>query len=310
MEVIEQLTKAYHNQKLSHAYLFEGDDAEAMKTTAIAFAQLILCQDEERCRLKVKGQNHPDFQYVMTDETTLKKEQVENLVHHMNQLPIEGDYKVYIIQDFEKLTIQGENSILKFLEEPPKNTIAIIMTTKPEQILDTIHSRCQHVYFKPMSRATFVSRLTEQDDTMTVPIAELLSTYTTQLEVALQLHENVELAPMRKMLLQWCDKLLKQREMALIGVVELMKHAKTRQLQLLALSGMNAFFQDLMYVKVGMVDRITFSELQSEYETLVTQLSYHHLTYIIEQITEAHKKLNQNVNATLVFEQIAIKVKG
>lgn len=118
----------------------------------------------------------------------------------MNQLPIEGDYKVYIIQDFEKLTVQGENSILKFLEEPPKNTIAMIMTTKPEQILDTIHSRCQHVYFKPMSRATFVSRLTEQDDTLTVPIAELLSTYTTQLEVALQLHESVELAPMRKML--------------------------------------------------------------------------------------------------------------
>lgn len=100
------------------------------------------------------------------------------------------------------------------------------MTTKPEQILDTIHSRCQHVYFKPMSRATFVSRLTEQDDTLTVPIAELLSTYTTQLEVALQLHESVELAPMRKMLLQWCDKLLNQREMALIGVVELMKYAK------------------------------------------------------------------------------------
>lgn len=310
MEVIEQLTKAYHNQKLSHAYLFEGDDAEAMKTTAIAFAQLILCQDEERCRLKVEGQNHPDFQYVMTDESTLKKEQVETLVHHMNQLPIEGEYKVYIIQDFEKLTIQGENSILKFLEEPPKNTIAMIMTTKPEQILDTIHSRCQHVYFKPMSRATFVSRLTAQDETVTAPIAELLSTYTTQLEVAQQLHENVELAPMRKMILQWCHKLLKQREMALIGVVELMKHAKNRQLQLLALSGINAYFQDLMYVKVGMIDRITFSELQSEYETLVTQLSYHHLTYMIEQITEAHKKLNQNVNPTLVFEQIAIKMKG
>lgn len=44
----------------------------------------------------------------------------------MNQLPIEGQYKVYIIEDFEKLTVQGENSILKFLEEPPDNTIAIL----------------------------------------------------------------------------------------------------------------------------------------------------------------------------------------
>ncbi|ARJ51028.1 DNA polymerase III subunit delta' C-terminal domain-containing protein [Staphylococcus lutrae] len=310
MEVIEQLTQAYHNQKLSHAYLFEGDDAEAMKTTAIAFAQLILCQDESRCRTKIVEHNHPDFQYVMTEETTLKKERVETLVHHMNQLPIEGRYKVYIIQDFEKLTIQGENSILKFLEEPPSNTIAIIMSTKPEQILDTIHSRCQHVYFKPMSRTTFISRLTEQNEAITAPIAALLSTYTTQLEVAAQLYEDYELLPLRKVLLQWCNKLITQRDMALIGVVELMKHAKNRPLQLLALSGINTYFQDLLYMKVGMAERITFSELKPEYDTLVTQLSYRHLTYMIEQITEAHKKLNQNVNPTLVFEQIAIKVKG
>ncbi|MDI1802145.1 DNA polymerase III subunit delta', partial [Staphylococcus aureus] len=75
----------------------------------------------------------------------IKKEQVEQLVRHMNQLPIESTNKVYIIEDFEKLTVQGENSILKFLEEPPDNTIAILLSTKPEQILDTIHSRCQHV---------------------------------------------------------------------------------------------------------------------------------------------------------------------
>ncbi|CAM2908352.1 DNA polymerase III subunit delta' C-terminal domain-containing protein [Staphylococcus schleiferi] len=310
MEVIDQLKKAYQNQKLSHAYLFEGDDAETMKTTAMDFAQFILCQDQAQCRNKVTEHNHPDFQYVMTDEATIKKEQVEALVHHMNQLPIEGDFKVYVIQDFEKLTVQGENSILKFLEEPPQKTIAVIMSTKPEQILDTIHSRCQHVYFKPMSRATFVSRLMAQDETITKPIAELLSTYTTQIEVATQLNQDFELQPFRKVLLQWCYRLVKQREMALIGVVELLKHAKNRQLQLMALSGINAYFQDLLYVKTKMSDRITFSGMTEEYESLASQMSYRHLTYIIEQITEAHKKLNQNVNPTLVFEQIAIKVKG
>ena len=310
MEVIDQLKKAYQNQKLSHVYLFEGDDAETMKTTAMDFAQFILCQDQAQCRNKVTEHNHPEFQYVMTDEATIKKEQVEALVHHMNQLPIEGDFKVYVIQDFEKLTVQGENSILKFLEEPPQKTIAVIMSTKPEQILDTIHSRCQHVYFKPMSRATFVSRLMAQDETITKPIAELLSTYTTQIEVATQLNQDFELQPFRKVLLQWCYRLVKQREMALIGVVELLKHAKNRQLQLMALSGINAYFQDLLYVKTKMSDRITFSGMTEEYESLASQMSYRHLTYIIEQITEAHKKLNQNVNPTLVFEQIAIKVKG
>ncbi|MBI5975572.1 DNA polymerase III subunit delta' C-terminal domain-containing protein [Staphylococcus canis] len=308
---LEQLTKAYHNQKLSHAYLFEGDDAETMTTTARRFAQLILCQDDVQCSTKVAHHNHPDFQYIRTDEATIKKESIEQLVHHMNQLPIEGAYKVYIIQDFEKLTTQGENSILKFLEEPPENTVAILISTKPEQILDTIHSRCQHVYFRPLQREVFVQRLAEsEDETMSKPIAELLSTYTTQYDVATQLNEEFELAPLRKQILQWCDRLLNAQDMALIGVTELLKHAKNRRLQLLTLSAINAYFQDLLYIKTGLSERLTFSELESDYTKQVTTLSYRHLVYIIEQITEAHKKLTQNVNPTLVFEQIIIRVKG
>lgn len=309
MKEIDQLLKAYENQKLSHAYLFEGDDLEAMSSTAFTFATHILCQTNSQCATKVKEMNHPDFHYVKTDETTIKKERIEQLVHHMNQLPIESDYKVYVIQDFERLTVQGENSILKFLEEPPTNTVAILISSKPEQILDTIHSRCQHVYFKPMPRETFVTRLSEKED-ITKPVAELLSTYTTQFEEAQQLNEEADLVTLRKTILQWCDRLLKQREMALIGIVDLLKQAKNRRLQLLTLAAVNAFFQDMMYAKSGLIVRITFSELQSYYETRAQQLSYPHLTYIIEQITEAHKKLNQNVNPTLVFEQIAIKVKG
>ena len=50
----------------------------------------------------------------LLDENTIKKEQIEQLVHHMNQLPIEGQYKVYIIEDFEKINCSRENSILKF----------------------------------------------------------------------------------------------------------------------------------------------------------------------------------------------------
>ena len=56
-----------------------------------------------------------------------------------------------------------ENSILKFLEEPSENTIAILLSTKPEQILDTIHSRCQHVYFKPSDKQDFIDRLVDED---------------------------------------------------------------------------------------------------------------------------------------------------
>ncbi len=78
---------AYHSNKLSHAYLFEGDDAQTMKQVAINFAKLILCQTDSQCETKVSTYNHPDFMYISTTENAIKKEQVEQLVRHMNQLP-------------------------------------------------------------------------------------------------------------------------------------------------------------------------------------------------------------------------------
>lgn len=305
MDEQQQLANAYASNKLSHAYLFEGDDAQSMQKVAINFAKLILCNKDEQCEAKVNTLNHPDFMYVSSEESTIKKEKVEQLVHHMNQLPIEGNYKVYIVEDFEKLTVQGENSILKFLEEPPQNTIAILLSTKPEQILDTIHSRCQHVYFKPIDKGQFINHLV--DESLTRPVAEMLSTYTTQVETALSLNEEYDLTSLRKTIIRWCELLLTNRSMALIGIIDLLKQAKNRKLQLLTLSAVNGFFEDIMHAKVEANSEYIYSDLSVEIEKYAKHLTYNQLILMYDQLTEAHKKLNQNVNPTLVFEQIVIK---
>ena len=305
MDEQQQLANAYASNKLSHAYLFEGDDAQSMQKVAINFAKLILCNNDEQCEAKVNTLNHPDFMYVSSEETTIKKEKIEQLVHHMNQLPIEGNYKVYIVEDFEKLTVQGENSILKFLEEPPQNTIAILLSTKPEQILDTIHSRCQHVYFKPIDKGQFINHLV--DESLTRPVAEMLSTYTTQVETALSLNEEYDLTSLRKTIIRWCELLLTNRSMALIGIIDLLKQAKNRKLQLLTLSAVNGFFEDIMHAKVEANSEYIYSDLSVEIEKYAKHLTYNQLILMYDQLTEAHKKLNQNVNPTLVFEQIVIK---
>lgn len=305
MDEQQQLANAYASNKLSHAYLFEGDDAQSMQKIAINFAKLILCNNDEQCEVKVSTLNHPDFMYVSSEETTIKKEKIEQLVHHMNQLPIEGNYKVYIVEDFEKLTVQGENSILKFLEEPPQNTIAILLSTKPEQILDTIHSRCQHVYFKPIDKGQFINHLV--DESLTRPVAEMLSTYTTQAETALSLNEEYDLTSLRKTIIRWCELLLTNRSMALIGIIDLLKQAKNRKLQLLTLSAVNGFFEDIMHAKVEVNSEYIYSDLSVEIEKYAKHLTYNQLILMYDQLTEAHKKLNQNVNPTLVFEQIVIK---
>ncbi|MCE5091267.1 DNA polymerase III subunit delta' C-terminal domain-containing protein [Staphylococcus devriesei] len=305
MDEQQKLANAYHSNKLSHAYLFEGDDAQSMQHVAMEFAKLILCNENQQCELKVDNYNQPDFIYVASEENTIKKEQIEQLVHRMNQLPIEGTHKVYIIEDFEKLTVQGENSILKFLEEPPENTIAILMSTKPEQILDTIHSRCQHVYFKPSDKQHFIDRLVEQG--INRAVAEMLSTYTTQLDTAKDLNEEHDLVTLRKSIVHWCELLLTNKPMALIAIIDLLKNAKNRKLQSLTLAAVNAFFEDIMHAKVGTEKEYIYPDLKAEVEKYASQLTFNQIILMYDQITEAHKKLMQNVNPTLVFEQIVIK---
>ncbi|HCZ8316869.1 TPA: DNA polymerase III subunit delta' [Staphylococcus aureus] len=305
MDEQQQLTNAYHSNKLSHAYLFEGDDAQTMKQVAINFAKLILCQTDSQCETKVSTYNHPDVMYISTTENAIKKEQVEQLVRHMNQLPIESTNKVYIIEDFEKLTVQGENSILKFLEEPPDNTIAILLSTKPEQILDTIHSRCQHVYFKPIDKEKFINRLVEQD--MSKPVAEMISTYTTQIDNAMALNEEFDLLALRKSVIRWCELLLTNKPMALIGIIDLLKQAKNKKLQSLTIAAVNGFFEDIIHTKVNVEDKQIYSDLKNDIDQYAQKLSFNQLILMFDQLTEAHKKLNQNVNPTLVFEQIVIK---
>ncbi|HCZ7250783.1 TPA: DNA polymerase III subunit delta' [Staphylococcus aureus] len=305
MDEQQQLTNAYHSNKLSHAYLFEGDDAQTMKQVAINFAKLILCQTDSQCETNVSTYNHPDFMYISTTENAIKKEQVEQLVRHMNQLPIESTNKVYIIEDFEKLTVQGENSILKFLEEPPDNTIAILLSTKPEQILDTIHSRCQHVYFKPIDKEKFINRLVEQN--MSKPVAEMISTYTTQIDNAMALNEEFDLLALRKSVIRWCELLLTNKPMALIGIIDLLKQAKNKKLQSLTIAAVNGFFEDIIHTKVNVEDKQIYSDLKNDIDQYAQKLSFNQLILMFDQLTEAHKKLNQNVNPTLVFEQIVIK---
>ena len=104
------------------------------------------------------------------------------------------------------------------------------------------------MYFKPSDKSHFIDKLV--DNGMNRAIAEMLSSYTTQIEVAKDLNEEYDLIELRKVIVHWCELLLTNKPMALIGVIDVLKNAKNRKLQLLTLSVINAFFEDMMHAKV------------------------------------------------------------
>lgn len=141
------LKNAIFNDKLSHAYLFDSNNNPDSFDIAMSFVKEIICNDENVnenviCK-RIDDGNYLDVKVIDSDGIWIKKEQLLSLQNEFSKKPIEGKRKIYIIKSAEKMNIQTSNSILKFLEEPIDNIIAILIVNNINLLLPTIISRCQ-----------------------------------------------------------------------------------------------------------------------------------------------------------------------
>ena len=141
------LTASLQKQHISHFYLISGPSGSGKHTLARLLAAAILCRDEQRpclrcstCRKVMEG-NHPDF---ITVEDPEHKNVAVKIVRQFREdvfiRPNESDYKIYLFP--QELGIEGQNTLLKILEEPPGYGVFILLTDNPEKLLPTVRSRC------------------------------------------------------------------------------------------------------------------------------------------------------------------------
>lgn len=164
-EALELFSKQIQSNKVSHAYLLVGD--QDTKEVAFYMAQSLFCerrnghacQECDACRNVVEG-NLADFSYLSGVETSIKKEDIVVLQHRFVQTSLERvKHKVYIIEAIDNASLVAMNSFLKFLEEPDSNIVAILTTSKPNQVLETIKSRCLTVSLNSIDRVTIYNDL-------------------------------------------------------------------------------------------------------------------------------------------------------
>lgn len=142
------------NDKLPHAILIEVDDCNEGLNLVKKIVKLILCNNKDKnlnalncgkcniCNL-VDSDNYPDLKIINSDGNWIKKQQLIDLQNDFNNKSILDNKRIYVINEAEKLNASSSNSLLKFLEEPEDDIIAILLTTNRYLLLDTIISRCQ-----------------------------------------------------------------------------------------------------------------------------------------------------------------------
>lgn len=160
------LANAIELNKISHAYLFTGPRGTGKTSIARILAKSLNCQQGatltpcEVCPSCVDIKNSTPMDVIEIDAASNRKvEDAQNILEKIQYIPVNGKYKIYIIDEVHMLTNHAFNALLKTLEEPPENVIFILATTEPQKVLETITSRCQRFDFRRITTDDIISHL-------------------------------------------------------------------------------------------------------------------------------------------------------
>src|SRR4030066_431819 len=167
---INILKRSIANDHIAHSYLFHGPDGAGKKCVAISFAMAMNCVEynDDACGLctpcrKIVAGIHPDVTLLDQESGEIKIGAIRDVINGMVYKPLEAGKRVVIVNGAERFNISSSNAFLKTLEEPPADTVIILISSSPDMLLQTILSRCRKVSFSQMTPYISTGKLMDKD---------------------------------------------------------------------------------------------------------------------------------------------------
>lgn len=314
----QQLLSAVNNKTPSQAYIIEGEKGSGKKMLADAFAAAMLCEGEgekpcgecHSCKM-AKGANHPDIIHITHEKPNLiKAEEIRlQLIDDVVLRPFYGKYKIYIVDEAEKMNMVGQNAILKTLEDPPEYAIVMLLTTQSSIFLPTILSRCMKLSIEPVRDELVVEHLIEKEQ-IPKDDATLVAAFARgNLGKAIELSNSSEFIDIKTRTISLLSNIRrKSSDVLLKETNSLIKDSEDD------LAGLFDFFviwyrDVLIYKSTGSRDMLIYREDAYAISQEAAKLSYSSIRRNIETINHARNQIRTNMSKEHVFGELILSLK-
>lgn len=316
-QIIEYIQNAVKMDKVSHAYILNGERGAGKKLLAKMFAMTLQCEkggdepcmDCHSCKQAMSA-NHPDIIRVTHEKpNSIGVEDIRVQVNNdIVVKPYSSPYKIYIIDEADKMTVQAQNALLKTIEEPPAYAVIFLLTENADVLLPTILSRCVMLKLKNIKDDLIKKYLME---VMEVPDyqAEVCTAFAQgNMGKAIMLASSEHFNEIREDTVHLMKYIKDMDVYELIGAVKEIAKYKLQISDYFDL--MMIWFRDvLMFKATKDANEVVFSDQIKYIERQVSGCSYEGIEEILEGLEKAKARLKANVNFELTMELLLLTIK-
>lgn len=315
-QITGHLQNAIRMGKVSHAYIIQGEAGSGKKLLADTFATTLQCEEGgiepcghcQSCKQAVSG-NHPDIRRVTHEKASIGVDDIRlQLNNDILVKPYSRPYKVYIIDEAEKMTEQAQNAMLKTIEEPPEYAVIILLTVNAKLLLPTILSRCVLLNVRPVARGQITKLLTERHGIAGF-MAEVAADFADGVTgKAIAYAGSGEFVELKDEVIRALKRLPSMPADELYKKVKEWAGRKAELPDILAL--MNLWYRDILVMKsTNGAGRPVFREEEQELNRQAEQLSYARIEECMGAIALTAERMNVNVNLEVSLELLMYTLK-
>jgi DNA polymerase III subunit delta' len=297
-----QILNSMKKDRFHHAHIIVGEDGIGKSNMAKAIALKILGKD--------KDIPYPDIIpfRMESNKKSIGVEEVRNIIAETNKKPFEGDKKVIIIHEMDRMTEAAQNTLLKTIEEPPGGVYILILCENIESVLDTIKSRCEIYKLNRLVKAEMKQFLDIRYPGMSDAEKEAIAAFSDGIPGRSEKYmEDPAFVEIRDTALEILLSLNDKKVDEILKYGEFLMKYKNQWDEIF--TWFMSYIRDaLLYKETGETYGVINIDKINSIKHLSEMFSFNSLSDIIEVVKESRKKLDRNVNTALVFDSLLIKM--